>query len=435
MRIRFFILIILFTEVLFAQDGHKKFTIEEIFSSNKFSSKTLRGVRWIEGGNKFTYLEMDTLTKQNNIWVYDLKSKQRKLFLNAEELKINDSSKPFMIMNYEFSPNEKKILFTGLIPARRQVSGGAIYIYDLNKKKFFEIETQGNTKNVKFSNDGNKIGYVKNDNIFVYDLINGKETQLTFDGDGIVLNGHFDWVYEEEFSISDGWQFSPDGKQIAFWRLDQTPVPQIEIQQFDSLYFNSIKMRYPKAGAPNSIVKIGVVDIHSGKTTWMDIGDEIDIYIPRIRWTETPNILSIQRLNRLQNKLELMLADSKTGKSKVIYTDVDSCWIDVEDANLVFLKDKKRFIISSERDGFKHLYLYDMNGNLINQITKGNWEVAGISSVDEKNEQLFFTAGIQNPTQRFLYKINFDGSGFKQITKDNGTSSFNFSPNSKYCIR
>ncbi len=430
-----FLLLLIIVSASLAQNGTQKFTIEEIYGSMKFMGKSVRGVQWIEEGKKFTFLETDMATRTTDIWVYDIKNKKREVFLKSSELKLEDSDKPFSLMNYSFAANERYILFTGVLPARTLKSGGAIYIYDLKEKRFSEIETSGSTMNVKFSEDGTKLGYVIKDNIYLYDLTTNIERQLTFDGNGVILNGHFDWVYEEEFSIIDGWQFSPDGKEIAFWQLDQSPVPEIEIQQFDSLYFNSIKMRYPKAGDKNSIVKIGVIDIVSGKTTWMDIGNEIDIYIPRIRWTENAGVLSIIRMNRLQNKLELLLADSKTGKSKVIYTDTDSCWVDVEDANLVFLKDKKHFLITSEKSGYKHFYLYDLNGKMIRQITKGNWEVTSLSSFDEKNEIIYFISGMNDPALRHLYKINLNGKGLAQITKENGNNSINFSPNSKYFIR
>jgi dipeptidyl-peptidase-4 len=428
-------ILLIIVSVSFAQNGAEKFTIEEIYGSMKFMSKSLRGVQWIEEGEKLTYLETDMSTRTTDIWVYDIKNKKRDVFLKSSELKLEDSEKPFSIMNYSFSPDERYILFTGVLPARALKSGGTIYIYDLKEKRFSEIETSGSTMNVKFSEDGTKLGYVIKDNIYVYDLASNSEKQLTFDGNGIVLNGHFDWVYEEEFSIIDGWQFSPDGKEIAFWRFDQSPVPEIEIQQFDSLYFNSIKMRYPKAGDKNSIVKIGVVEIASGKITWMDIGEEIDIYIPRIRWTKNPGVLSIMRMNRLQNKLELLLTDSKTGKSKLIYTDTDSCWVDVEDANLVFLKDKKHFLITSERSGFRHFYLYDLNGKIIRQITNGNWEVTSLSSFDERSQIIYFTSGMNDPKARHLYRINLDGKNLQKITMDEGTNSINFSPNSRYFIR
>lgn len=418
----------------FAQTSNKKFTLEEIWGSPKFSTQSLRMVKWIENGNKFTYLETDFQKRITNIMVYDIKSKSKSVLLSSDELKIGDEKSKFTIMNYEFSPDERYILFTGLLPARSIKSGGNIFLYDRKTKEFFEVETKDDVINVKFSPDSKKLGYVKKDNLFVYDISTRTERQLTFDGNGIIINGHFDWVYEEEFSIIDGWQFSSDGNQIAFWQLDQSPVPEIEIQQFDSLYFNSIKMRYPKAGAHNSIVKIGVVHLSNGKITFMDLGKETDIYIPRIYFTQRENELAVIRMNRLQNKLELLLANTQTGTSKVIYTDTDSCWVDVENLDLYFLKDKKHFLITSEKDGFKHIYLYDYTGKLIQQITKGQWEVDRLVEVDEKNQLIYFTSGLGNPLIRNLYSIKFNGKNLNQVTKFDGWSFINFSSNLKNLI-
>ncbi|MCR4416426.1 MAG: S9 family peptidase [Ignavibacteria bacterium] len=426
--------ILIFSITVLAQTNSKKFTLEEIWGSSKFSAQSLRMVKWINGGEKFTYLEPDFQKRTTNIIVYDIKTKSKSVLLSSDELKADGSDSKFTIMNYEFSPDENYILFTGLLPARSIKSGGNVFLYNLKTKEFFQVETKNSVINVKFSPDSKKLGYVKDDNLFVYDIETRTEKQLTFDGNGVIINGHFDWVYEEEFSIIDGWRFSNDGKQIAFWQLDQSPVPEIEIQQFDSLYFNSIKMRYPKAGAHNSIVKIGVVDLSSGEIKWMNIGDEKDIYIPRIYWTTRENELAIIRLNRLQNKLELLLADTRTGNSKVIYTDTDSCWVDVEFMDLYFFNNKKNFLISSERNGFKHFYLYDYSGKLIRQITSGQWEADRLVEVDEKNNLLYFTSGLGNPLIRNLYRVSLDGKGLTRLTPFEGTSFINSSPNFKYFI-
>ncbi len=432
-RTLIFLCLFVFVFNSYSQPVNKKFTLEEIWSSSKFSSQSLRLVKWIDSGNKFTFLEIDPKTRTTNIMLYDVKSKSKKLFLSSDELKIDKESK-FTIMNYEFSPDQNYILFTGLLPARSIKSGGNIFLYNRNTKEFYEIETNGNVMNVKFSPDSKKIGYVKNDNIYIYDISSRTERQLTFDGNGIIINGHFDWVYEEEFSIIDGWIFSNDGKQIAFWQLDQSPVPEIEIQQFDSLYFNSIKMRYPKAGSPNSIVKIGVINLDDGKINFMNLGIETDIYIPRIYFTKRENELALIRLNRLQNKLELLLGNTITGETKVIYTDTDSCWVDVENLEVHFLNDKKHFLITSEKDGFKHIYLYDFSGNLKRQITRGNWEIDKLVDVDEKNELIYFTSGLGNPLVRNLYRIKFNGKDLTRITNFDGTNFINFSPNLKNFI-
>lgn len=430
-----FLITILFIQISNAQVITKKLTVEEIFGTNKFSSQILRGVKWLSDGEKFSYLETDVFNKSMNIIIYDIKRKKKDVLLSSSELKIEGTNSRFIIMNYEFSPDGNFILFTGLLPARAIKSGGELYLYNLKTKEFFRVETEDNVINVKFSPDSRKLGYVKNDNLYIYDILTRSEKQLTYDGNGVVINGHFDWVYEEEFSIIDGWQFSPFGDQIFFWQLDQSPVPQIEIQQFDSLYFNSIKMRYPKAGSPNSLVKIGVINLIDGSISWMNLGNESNFYIPRVYWTSRENELMIFRLNRLQNRLDLILADSKTGNSKVILTETDSCWIDVETMEIEFLKNKKNFVLTSEKSGFKHIYLYDYLGNQIKQITTGNWEVSDLISIDESKKVLYFLSGMGNPTVRNLYSIDFNGKKINRLTADDGTNSINISPNNKYFIR
>ncbi len=428
------LIIFIFISQLFSQSELKKLTLEEIWSSPKFMTQSLRLVKWIDNGNKFTYLETDFQTRSTKLMVYDIKTKSKSILLSSDELKLKDQTGKFTILNYEFSDDGRYILFTGLLPARAIKSGENIYLYDFATKEFFQVETGEDVVNVKFSPDSKKLGYVKKDNLYIYDINTRTERQLTFDGNGVIINGHFDWVYEEEFSIIDGWRFSPDGKQIAFWRLDQSPVPQIEIQLFDSLYFNSIRMRYPKAGSPNSIVSIGVVNLEDGRTTFMNIGSEEDIYIPRIYFTGRTDELAIIRLNRLQNRLELLLGDTKTGDTKVIYTDTDTCWVDVEFLDIHFLKDGKSFLITSERNGFKHIYHYDYSGKLLKQITNGSYEVDRIIQVDEKNQLIYFSSGYGNPLVRNLYSVKFNGKEVKRITNTNGTNTINFSKNNIHFI-
>lgn len=433
---RFLIIFLIFvtSNSIFSQKVYKKLTNEEIWSNAKFSPQSLRMVKWINGGKKFTFLETDFVKRVTYIVAYDVSNKKRDTLVSSVDLKVDGSEGRFLIMNYEFSPDGKYILFTGLLPARSIKSGGTIYLYDRIKKELFKVTDDENVINVKFSPDSRFLGYVKNDNLFIYEIATRAERQLTFDGNGVIINGHFDWVYEEEFSIIDGWQFSKDGSQIAFWQLDQSPVPEIEIQQFDSLYFNSIKMRYPKAGSPNSIVKIGVVDISNGKNTWITLGENKDIYVPRIYWTGRSNELAMILLNRLQNNLELLFANTITGKTNVVYVDKDSCWVDVEKMDLIFLPAKNRFLITSEKDGYNHLYIYDFSGKFISQITSGKWEIDNVVDVDEKNEMVYFLSGLGNPLVRNLYQIKFNGKNLKRITNMSGTNYINFSPDLKHFI-
>ncbi len=429
-----FLILLICTVALQLTAQQKKFTVETIYKNRAFFGETLRNVEWFDNGTKYSFLKVDMETRSQSIFQYDVNTGEESLLLSGASLKLNDEEKSFMIRNYHWSPNEKYILFTGVLPARSLKTGGAFYLYDMEEKKFFLLaESDEPQLNAQFSPDGNKLAFVRGNNIFVINIKTGEEKQLTFDGSDIILNGHFDWVYEEEFSIINGMEWSPDSRSIAYWRLDQSPVPEIQIAQWDSLYFNFLTMRYPKAGDNNSLVKIGVVTLEDAKTVWMDIGEETDIYIPRIKFTNDPKVLSIQRLNREQNRNELLLADITTGLSKVILTDTEETWVDVLD-DLHFTGNGKYFIWSSEKDGFRHLYRYTIDGELLNQITTGKWEIDETLAYDDENETLYYISMERSPIYRDVYSISYDGSNKKLLTEEKGNHSANISTNFLYFL-
>ena len=273
---------------------------------------------------------------------------------------------------------------------------------------------------------------MRNNNIYTLDIASGSERQLTKDGAEHIINGKFDWVYEEEFEISDGWQWSPDSRHIAFWRLDENRVPEYTLTEWDSLHLKLIPMRYPKAGEPNSIVKIGVVDIQTSLTEWMDVGTNDDIYIPRMQWTLDPTVLSIQRMNRGQNILELLYADISTGSTRNVLKETDDKWVDVTN-DLTFLKNGD-FIWPSERDGYRHLYLYEHDGTFLNQITKGKWEVESFYGVDEEAGEVYYSSTEASPLERQIYKIQLDGKNKHRLTMTPGTHTANFSRSCQYFL-
>lgn len=410
----------------------KNLTIEDIFVKGKFSQKSIRGFQWIENGKAYSYLETDTSAKQTNLWKYDVASGKKTELVEAKNLVVKEGEPPFSIQNYSWSPDWRRILFTGTVTARSLKTGGNFFLYDLREKKFSQLTNSTEEQlNVKFSPDGSMIGFVRGNNIFLRRLDNGAETQLTFDGGEHILNGHFDWVYEEEFGVIDGWQWSPDGRHIAYWQIDDAREPEFSIVNFIPLHSAVSTMRYPKAGDPNGIVRIGILDVESRKTVLADIGAPLDstqdTYIPRIKWTNKPNLLAVERLNRHQNKLELALVDAATGKAEIILTEIEKTWIDVND-DLTFLKKGDQFIWSSERDGFQHLYLYELHGKLIRQLTQGRWDVERLNGVDEALGTAYFTAAIVSPMNREVYAVGLDGKGFKRITREDGSNSANFAP-------
>jgi len=430
LSLNFFFFIIL-SNIYFGQNGKKEFSIQEIFSSSKFFSKSLRMAKWLPNENKLSYLETDPNSRLQKIILFDPTKKTKQILVSTDDLFLEEKKEKVSIFNYEISPTKNKILFTGILPARRLKSGGDIFIYDLVQKKLEKTPIEGSSLNVKFSPNGKLIGYVLNNNIFIYDLESKTIKQLTFDGSEVILNGHFDWAYEEEFSIIDGWQFSPDCEYIAFWRLDQSRVPEIDIQQFDSLYFNSIKMRYPKAGGNISQVKIGVVNIKTGELKYFEYNEK-DIYIPRIYWTSRKNELAILKLNRLQTEMSLDLWDISVESKKTIYNEKDTVWIDIEDFQIFFLSDRQNIILTSEKEEFNNIYILDYEGKRIKRITSNEWNLNSIVSIDEKNKIIYFLSGLGDPTSQYLCKIDFEGKKYNKLINIEGTTFATPSFDSKY---
>jgi dipeptidyl-peptidase-4 len=413
-----------------AKERSKDFTVEEIFTGSKFSTRSVRA-QWYEGGRSYTTIETDSTTKIASIWKTDVSSGTKMKLIEGALLVTEKGGAPLAIENYIASPDGRAFLFTGKLPARSLKTGGNFFLYDLDRKEFRQLtNTKAEQMNVKFSSDGRSIGFVRDNNIFTLQLAGGKEEQRTFDGAEHILNGHFDWVYEEEFGISDGWQFSPNGKYLAYWQVDERREPEFPIVNFIPINQEITRQRYPKPGDPNAIVKIGIVDLVSPKTVWADIGVPLDstqdTYIPRMMWAPGSRALCVERLNRRQNRLDLMLVDAASGKGMAILTETSTTWIDITD-DLTFLKKSDRFLWSSERDGYNHLYLYDTRGTLIRQLTHGEWDVDRLISVDEKSGCVYFSAGATSPMNREIYSVGFDGKGFKRITKEEGTSGATFS--------
>ena len=424
---------VFFTGLALAQHAPKAFTVEEIYGTERFADKSLRSVQWHPHGRQFTYLKRDSSTGFDDIWAYEAATGDRTLLVDASKLVNRQGDQAIEISHYLWSPDGSKILFAEKLRARRTKTGGNFFLYDMPTRRFRKItETGEHQVNVQFSPDGKLIGFVRSNDIFVMDLDSGTELQLTFDGADHVLNGHFDWVYEEEFKIIVGWQWAPDGKRIAYWQLDENRVPEFPIMNFEPLHQQVTTMRYPKAGDPNSIVRIGIVSLDTKQTRWADIGAEEDIYIPRIQWTRDPNVLSVQRLNREQNKLDLLLVDAQTGKSSVILTEEQETWVDVRD-HLRFL-DQDQFLWSSERDGFLHFYLYAMDGTLVRQITRGSWEVDTLLALDEDHRMLYFTSTERSPLERHLYRISLDGTNFQRLTEEEGWHEAQFSPDLSWYV-
>lgn len=419
-----------------AQEVKKAFTLEDIVKNGTFYAKSVYGLRSMNDGLHYTVLDAG---KRIEKYSYRTGEKLEEI-LDVEKA---SKGKISLMDGYQFSADEQKVLITtDRKDIYRHSFSAVFYVYDRQTKELTKL-SEDRQQLADFSPAGDKICFFRNNNLFVKDLATGRETQFTTDGKyNHIINGAPDWVYEEEFAFWQAFQWSPDGKKIAFMRFDESRVKTFNMTMFkgrkpeitaNTLYPENYTFKYPKAGEDNSVVSVHVYDLESGKTQTMNVGEETDQYIPRIKWTRNAEVLSIVRLNRHQNHYELLFADAKTGKTNVIYEEKNERWIDIND-DLTYLEDGKHFIITSEKSGFNHIYLYDITGKLVRQITKGDWEVTRYLGFDEKSRQIYFQAAAVSPLQREVYAIDIKGRKQKLLTAEKGMNSAVFSKGFKYYI-
>lgn len=413
-----------------AQQSKKDLTLEEIWASPTFKPEYVDGLNSMKDGEHYSSFEED-----GSIAQYSYKTgKKIKAIVSPSNLMVNGST--LEMEDYSFSADESKILIAAETePLFRHSTKSNYYVLDLKTKKLTKLSESGKQSLATFSPTQNKLAFVRDNNLFIKDIDTGKETQVTFDGrKNEIINGATDWVYEEEFSFDKAFAWSPDGNTIAYYKFNEKDVREFNMAMYKgSLYPEDNRFKYPKAGEANAIVTLHFFDLKTEKNKPIDVGSETDQYIPRIKWTNNPNQLSFIRMNRHQNKLELMLADAQTGKSNVILTEKNETYIDVTD-NLTFLADNKNFIWSSEEEGYNHLYLYDLTGKKVKQITQGNWDVTAFLGIDEKTKMLFYISAEASPMERDLYSIMLDGTNKKKLSTRKGQNSAEFSQSFKYYI-
>jgi dipeptidyl-peptidase 4 len=417
-----------------ANPGKQEITLEDIWSKGTFRAKGISGLASMKDGLHYTSVQGN----DNEVFIvrYDYKTGSAIDTIVKGSLLIPEGEKkPIEIEDYKFSPDENKILLATETEAiYRHSTKENNYIYDRKSKKLSLLSDAGKQMYADFSPDGNKVAFVRDNNLFYKDLVSNKEVQITKDGkQNSIINGATDWVYEEEFSFAKAFHWSPDGKKIAFYKFDESNVKEYFFPEFGKLYPVEYRYKYPKAGEANAIVSIHIYDLASANEKTVNTGTEKDQYIPRIKWTNSPLQLSLQRMNRHQNKLELMLADANTGSTKVIITEESQSYIDISD-NLTFLKDGQNFIWSSEKDGFNHLYLYNLSGRLVKQITSGKWEVTDFKGIDEKTKMVYYMSTEVSATDRDLYSIHLDKGKKTKLTSGKGTNNVDFSEGYKYYI-
>ena len=408
----------------------KNIELEDIWLKYKFYPKTISGFNSMNNGEYYTVID------QGNLDQYSYRTgKLVKTLIDAGDLIAKGTSKPIRYSSYQFSDDESKLL---LVTERNKIYRHSFtaeyFVYDFTTKKLTKLSEGGAQRLASFSSDGNKVAFMRDNNLFIKDLSAGDEKQFTNDGEtNKIINGAPDWVYEEEFSFNKAYEWAPDGQSIAYIRFDESQVKEFEMTIYGDLYPKQYKYKYPKAGEDNSVVSVHVYDLASGKTKTMDIGTNTDIYIPRIKWTNNPKVLSIQRLNRLQNKWELLLADINSGSTKTLYNEENKYYVDITD-NLIFLNKEKGFIFTSEMDGYNHIYYYDMQGQLVKKLNKGKYDVTELIGLDEKKSILYFQAAYSSPLNRDVMSVDITTAKLETVSSKEGTNSAHFSSDFKYFV-
>ncbi|RZS98970.1 S9 family peptidase [Aquimarina brevivitae] len=407
---------------------NKSFSLQEIWGG-AFRTEGLQSLHPLNNGTQYSVLERDP-TGNTVIQVYDYASGQKsKVILSTSFIDELDS-----FQGYTFSKDERRILIaTEMEQIYRRSSRGIYYIYDVPSQSIFKLHDK-KIQSPLLSPDGNKVAYVLDNDIYTLDFTTGKEIQLTNDGKkNAIINGLTDWVYEEEFSFVRAFDWNKSSDKIAFIRFDEREVPEFSMDVYaNELYPQQDVFKYPKAGEKNAVVSLHIADIKAMALDEIKLGDYKDFYIPRIKWTEKPNILSVQVMNRHQNNLDLIFVDAGTKAPKVVMNETDEAYIDITD-NLTFLEDNS-FIWTSEKDGFNHIYHYAEDGKLINQVTKGPWEVTAYYGFDPKSKTVYYQSVENGSINRDVYAISLDGSNKKRLSQKEGSNDAEFSADFTYYI-
>ena len=417
--------ILFLAQHVFAQE--KMIQLEDIWASRTFSPEWVWGINSMNDGIHYSSLNYG----DKNVYITEYSYETGDSISTIVDSKDLDG---ISFSDYSFSEDEKKVLLpTETESIYRYSSRSNYYVYDRETKTAQEL-SKGKQRLAQFSPDASKVAFVKENNIFIKDITNNTELKVTFDGEiNKIINGATDWVYEEEFAFDNGMQWNTSGNKIAYYRFNEEKVPEFSMDLFTDLYPSQSQFKYPKAGETNSTVEIFIYDLNSKKTTKANINVEEEFYIPRIKWTLDENVLSVQRMNRHQNQLDFILVDAKDGSSQTIFTENDAAYIDVTD-NLTFLNDGKYFIWTSEKSGYNHIYLYNLKGKQVRQITKGNYDVTDFYGIDESNNTVYFASSERSPMHRDVYAVQLNGKNKKTLTNKTGTNSATFSTNYKYFI-
>ncbi|TAF32486.1 MAG: S9 family peptidase [Cytophagales bacterium] len=431
LRAWLFTLLFQATSLLYAQQGAKFITLEDIYQRGTFYENGVENLNWMVNSQFYSAQEGDKIKQ----YAINKEDAQTTLFdAGKAGLKVDFSA-------YEFSQDEQKILLqTAVTPIYRRSFKAQYYVFDIKTQKLTALSSNGPQSYATFSPDGTHIAFVRDNNLFVTELNTMTEKAITTNGKfNELINGSTDWVYEEEFSYAKAFWWSPDSKKIAYQIFNEKDVPEYNMQIWNAkmLYPKDYKFKYPKAGERNATVKVAVFHLSNSQNVEIQLRTDSELYLPRVQWTNDSNLLSVKEMNRLQNTLTIYHANATTGVTTEVLKEEEKAYIDLDYTDdLYYLKDGQHFLCMSERSGYNHLYLHDMNGKLVRAITTGNWEVTELLGINEnlKQAQIYFISTEVSPLERHFYSIGLDG---KQKTKKStlkGTNTVDMSKDYNYYV-
>ena len=415
-------------------------TIERIFSSPSLDGNAPRALKVSPDGERVTFLKgKQTDYERLDLWEYHIESGETRMLFDSNDLQsgeevLSDEEKARRermrlsgsgIVSYQWSDDGKALLFP---------LGGDVFYHKLGEKGAKQLlDTEAFETDIKLSPKGNYISFIRDQNLYVKHIASGKETAITKEGGGNIKFGMAEFVAQEEMGRMTGYWWSPDESKIAFTKVDESPVDVITRSEIYADDIKLIEQKYPKAGTPNVLVELAIQDISSGDRTWVDLGDDKDIYFARGKWMPNSSTFTYQWQTRDQQTLELRAFDITESKQKVLLTESSDTWVNLHD-DLYFLKEQGQFIWASERDGFKHLYLFDNNGKLVKQLTKGDWVVDSVEAIDTANNRLYFSGRKDTPLESHVYSVSLDGGDITRVTELGAYHSAAFSKDASIFI-
>lgn len=415
-----------------AKQPAPRLTLEAIFDSHTFDEVTLRQPHWMKDNVRFSFIDKFPGAQTDVLWMHDTRDGARTPLMKPDDLRPAGADRPVPIAGCTWSPDERSILLYEKAPTRFS-SCGNLSLFDLATSETRPItDTEQPQRNAHFSPDGSRIGVVRADDLYVIALDTGAVTRLTHDASATTYNGRLGWVYEEELGLTDGWAWSPDGSAIGFLQQDESAAPEVLLSQYEELHADPLRTRYPKAGDPNPLVRIGIVDTTSGAILWVDLTDPGhgippgEHYVAALQWSPDGAGLLVQRLPRRQSRLDLLFIDARTGSSRLLVTEQDDRWVDPA-GRLRFAEGDTAFLWPSERTGYRHYYLCSLTGESIRPITSGDYDVEEICALNAAERLVTYVAATPRPVDRTLWSVSLDGGERQPIADAPGRHTALFS--------